>query len=547
MQGHFSRGWWGVIGGSLLVALFFAAAAAAEPIDDKYPLGDDLRVLEIDAKSPDYAQLVAGMNGHDLDAEWRRLETRDNPESFAAKHGGKEKVLADADLQRAYERRVAIRDSYLALMRAEYAKRKQTAPFDKGQAAEKAGTMAKSLAAGDVKLAFVWPSPGAERQWPRFRGPTGQGIAPDSERFAWPTEWTTEKNIVWKTELPGDGNSSPVIWNDQLFLTTSGAEGSRRAVHALDLASGKLLWSSEVPAHQVEPQVRDKNGFASSTPVVDGERIISYFGAGGLLCHDLAGKLLWHYSTPDFNSMWGSAASPLLYENLVILVHDQNRGNSLCVALDKATGKLVWSRPRAKAMGWCTPVVVRIGERNELVYAGGETLKGYDPRTGEELWTLDGPTKEVVPTVVIGPELIYSASGRQGPTLGVRPGGRGNVNDTHVAWRAVRGGPHVPSPVLFGGRLYVINDFGIASCLDAQSGELVYQDRLRDKFSASGIEAGGKLYFGSESGLIYVVEPGDKLTVVATNDLKEPILASPAALGGRLYVRAGKTLYCVGK
>jgi outer membrane protein assembly factor BamB len=198
-------------------------------------------------------------------------------------------------------------------------------------------------------------------------------------------------------------------------------------------------------------------------------------------------------------------------------------------------------------MGWCTPVVVRIGDRDELVYAGGETLKGYDPKTGEELWTLDGPTKEVVPTVVIGPELIYSASGRQGPTLGVRPGGRGNVTDSHVAWRAVRGGPHVPTPLLFGGRLYVFNDFGIASCLDAQTGDFLWQDRLRDKFSASGIAAGVHLYFGSETGVVYVVRPGDKMDVVRENDLKEPILASPAALAGKLYFRAGNTLYCFAK
>jgi outer membrane protein assembly factor BamB len=291
--------------------------------------------------------------------------------------------------------------------------------------------------------------------------------------------------------------------------------------------------------------VRDKNGFASSTAVVDGERVIAYFGAGGLVCFDMEGKLLWHHPTP-FESTHGSAASPLLYEDLVILIHDQNKGSSLCIALDKRTGKLVWSRPRAKSMGWCTPVVVRASGRDELLYAGGETLKAYDPRTGDELWTLDGPTKEVVPTIVIGPELIYSASGRQGPTLGVVPGGSGNVNETHLVWRTVRGGPHVPTPVLLDDRLYVVNDFGIASCLDAKTGDFVWQERLRDKFSASGVFAGGHFYFCSETGITYVVKPGDKLDVIAQNDLAEPILASPAALAGRLYIRAGRTLYCIG-
>lgn len=528
-----------------LLASLFSDAVWAQP-GEKYPLGDDLRILSADTQSPEYHKLVEGMNGPDLDAEWRRVETRDNADRFLRDHGGKEKVLADAELKAAYERRLKIRDDYLALMRSNYRRQKRPAPFDAGQQAEAGGVKTGAKISAE-RLSLVYPSPGSETHWPRFRGPTGQGNTLDSSKYSWPLRWSKNEGIVWKAEIPGDGNSSPVIWGNKLFLTSSGPEGKQRAIHCLQLESGALLWTFTLPEHAIEPQVREKNGFASSTPVVDGERVIVYFGSGGLVCCDFAGKHLWTHETPNFSSTWGSAASPLLFENLVILIHDQNKSAPLCVALDKTTGKLVWQRERPKAMGWCTPVVVRTSQRVELLYAGGETLKGYDPRTGEELWTLSGPTREVVPTVVIGPELVYSASGRQGPTLAVAPGGSGDVTESRVAWTAIRGGPHVPSPTLVGDRLFVVNDFGIASCLNAQTGEFLWQDRIRDKFSASGVEAGGHLYFPSETGVTYVLKAADQFEIVAQNDLGAPILASPAALAGRLYLRAGRTLYCIGK
>src|SRR5262249_34762698 len=162
------------------------------------------------------------------------------------------------------------------------------------------------------------------------------------------------------------------------------------------------------------------------------------------------------------------------------------------------------------AMGWSTPLVIRVGGRDELLFAGAETVKGYDPATGAELWSLSGPTYEVIPTVVVGPDLVYCASGRNGPTLALRPGGSGDVPETHLAWRAVRYGPHVPSPIVVGGRLYTVNDTGIASCLDAATGKLIWVERLPDRFSASPVEAGGLLYFPGESGVTYVLRAADK-------------------------------------
>jgi hypothetical protein len=197
-------------------------------------------------------------------------------------------------------------------------------------------------------------------------------------------------------------------------------------------------------------------------------------------------------------------------------------------------------------MSWCTPVVVHVGDHDELVFAGGETVKGYDPNTGKELWSLAGPTAEVVPTVVVGKDFLYSASGRNGPTLGFRPGGSGDVSQTHVAWRTVRGGPHVPSPILVDDRLYTANDFGIVTCLNATTGKVVWQGRVNDRFSASPVEGGGLLYFPAESGVTYVVRASDTFEVVAKNDLGVPILASPAVVDDHLLLRTREELVCIG-
>ena len=346
--------------------------------------------------------------------------------------------------------------------------------------------------------------------------------------------------------VPGDGNSSPIVWGERIFLTSATSDGAKRFLHCFDRGSGKLLWTVQAPEKTPEPGVRGKNGFASATPVTDGERVIAFLGSCGLVCCDFESQLLWHYDKLQFKTTHGTGSSPLLYRDSVIFVHDQNQTESVFVALDKRTGKLLWKQPRPKAMTWSTPVVVRVGDHDELVFAGAETVKGYDPATGQELWSLNGPTIEVVPTIVVGPDMLYSASGRNGPTLALRPGGKGDVTDSHLVWRAVRGGPHVPSPMLLGGRLYTVNDTGVAQCLDAKTGKLLWHERIDDLFSASPVEAGGLLYFPAESGITYVLRAGDKFDLVATNDLGAGILASPAVVEGRIFLRTQDELVCIG-
>jgi outer membrane protein assembly factor BamB len=292
--------------------------------------------------------------------------------------------------------------------------------------------------------------------------------------------------------------------------------------------------------------VRDKNGYASATPVTDGERVIAFLGSCGLICYDFEGKLLWHYDQLKVKTTHGTGSSPILYMNLVILVQDQNQSESIFLALDKTTGKKVWEAKRTRGMTWTTPTIVRVGDHDELVVAGAETVRGYDPSTGKELWSLRGPTQEVVPALVVGKDALYCASGRNGPTLALRPGGAGDTTKTHLLWRAVRGGPHVPTPALVNGRLYTANDTGVFSCLDAATGELIYLERIAERFSASPIVSGDLLFFASESGVTYVVRTGERLNVVARNDLGSPILASPAVAEGRIFVRTEQELVCIG-
>ncbi|MBI2807256.1 MAG: PQQ-binding-like beta-propeller repeat protein [Planctomycetes bacterium] len=512
--------------------------------DEKYPLDAQLKVLAADVKNKKYRELVLEkMLITDLAAEWQRVATADNAESFLAKHGGKQKVQADPALKKAYELRLKIRTDYLELMRQGYRKYKQVPPFDRGAKAEPAGTVIRKTTEPAAALAIVLPSPGAERQWPRFRGPSGQG---DTNQTSLPTVWDKDgRNIVWRTRVPGAGNSSPIVWGDHIFLTSADPKGTKRFVHCFNRQTGKLRWTRQAPVRPAETGVWPKNGFATSTPVTDGQRVIAFLGSCGLVCFDFNGKLQWHHEL-TIKTTHGAGSSPLLYQDLVILAQDQNRTESIFLALDKATGKKVWEGKRARGMTWTTPIVVRVGERDELVLAGAETVRGYDPSTGKELWSLKGPTQEVVPAIVVGKDLLYSASGRNGPTLAFRPGGSRDVTATHLAWRAVRGGPHVPTPAYAKGRLFTCNDTGVFSCLDAVTGKLIFLERISDRFAASPIVAGDLLYFPSETGITYVVRAGDTLDIVARNDLGAPILASPAVVEGRIYMRTDAELVCLG-
>ncbi len=518
-----------------------APAAAAEAI----PLSPEMELLERDVGSDEYRRLLRAQSGNVnvLNAEWQRVAVRGNAESFARENGGADRVQADAALRIAYVRRKGIEERFLAILREEYGFRKKPAPFDEGATAG-AGPQ-EGVARGDPAVAIepILSAPQAERHWPGWRGPGGQGLTSET---GLPERWSPSENIAWKTEVPGAGNSSPVIWGDRIFLTASFEGGKRRSLVGVSRLDGKVLFARDSPQAAPEGRVIAKNGYASATPVTDGEIVVAFFGNGGLVAFDFEGKVIWHHPLGPFDAMHGTGASPVMCGDLVILFQEQSSKPSIGVAVDKRTGLARWTCERSAALGWSTPLAVRVGDREELIYGATNTLVSFDPATGRELWKASGPTHEVIPTVVCGHGLIFSASGRVGPMLALRAGGSGDISASHLVWRSSRGAPHVPSPVLVGERLYQVNDMGILTCIKAQSGEVLYQKRIGGTFSASPVAGDGKVYVTSEDGDTTVLADGPELKVLSVNPLKETTLASMAVLKKQIFIRTQKHLYAIG-
>lgn len=525
------------------------AAASLQARSKEYPFDDELRVLAEDLASPIYRRVLDTMIPTDLEAEWQRVATRDNYQKFLTNHGGKETVLADPALKSAYEARLEVARGFTALIRSAYEAKKRRPPFDDAKVdelcAKATATDAKSTSESAVPIRALMPTEDAERHWPQFRGPTGQGIVVD-DRF--PMHWSATENVLWRTKLPGLGNSSPIVWAGQLFITAASPDGKERWLLAYSTLDGQLLWRQAAPITEYKAEnLYQKNTFASSTPVTDGERVIAFFGNAGMLCCNMGGKILWLADLGPFPTMHGPGASPILYRDKVILVQDQIGGESVFVALDKATGEEKWRKERPKAMCWSTPIVVHAGQKDELLYNGSHNLIGYDPDSGEERWRFTGVSRESIPMPVLGGGLIYSFSGRNGPIHAIRPGGQGDVTTSHAVWSLPRGGPHVPTPIWVAGRLFWVNDLGIASCLDAVTGKTLWQKRLSGRFSTSMLSAGDKLLVTNEEGATYILRAADQFEQLAVNDLAEYTLATPAILGGRIYFRTSENLICVGE
>ncbi len=517
-----------------------APAAPAE----LYPLSPEMLLLEKDTLSEEYRRLLRSesRNVNVLDAEWKRVGVPDGPAGFETAHGGAERVRADPALAAARGRRQQIAERFLAILHEEYAFRGKKAPLDEGAHATQEAR-AEAAAGPELPIEPILPAPGADREWPRWRGPSGMGL---SRERGLPVRWSATENVAWKSELPGAGNSSPVIWGERIFLTTAFDRGKRRSLACVNRADGALRWVKDAPAVEPEGRVIDKNGHASATPVVDGERVVAFCGNGGLVAFDLEGNVLWHHPLPPFDAMHGTGASPLIHGDLVILFQEQSSKPSLGIAVDKRTGERRWSVERASALGWCTPLALRVAGSDLLIHGASNTLVAYDPATGAEVWTCRGPTREVIPTIVAGHGLIFSASGRSGPMLAVRPAGAGDISATGLAWSSSRGAPHVPSPVLTGDLLYQVNDLGIVTCFRARTGQVLFQKRLGGTFSASPIAADDKVYFTSEQGDTTVVRAGPEFDVLSVNPLGETTLASAAVLGGQIFIRTAKHLWAIG-
>jgi outer membrane protein assembly factor BamB len=396
--------------------------------------------------------------------------------------------------------------------------------------------------------------------WSQFRGPGGLGT---SDETGLPVEWSSHKNIIWKTPLPGPGTSSPMTVGNRIYLTCytgyaidAAAPGKmgdlRRHLLCLDKPTGKLLWTKEFTPIFSEHKYEGEgayHGYSSSTPTSDGERLYVFFGKSGVFCFDLDGKELWHKSVGTGTHRWGSATSPLLYKNLLIV--NASVESSAIVALDKMTGKEVWRAPGIKS-AWNTPLLTRVSpNERELVVSVQDRVLALDPDTGKELWNAEGIHRYVCPSVVAADDVIFAIGGGH-TSLAVHAGGRGDVTKTKTVWRVPKGS-NVPSPVYHDGYLYWASEKGgLVHCQDAKTGKFAYTQRLEpssDLIYASPLLADGKLYYVSQHNGTYVVAARPKFELLAHNvfeDDSSRANASIAVSDGRLLFRDDQAIYCIG-
>ena len=386
----------------------------------------------------------------------------------------------------------------------------------------------------------------AEGDWTGWRGPFCDGHTTESTV---PVRWD-EKSVAWRTELPGDGQSSPVIAGDRIFLTTALESGRQRVVLCLDRTHGKIVWQETVWTGEPE-KTHAMNGWASATCATDGERVVAFFGRGGLHGFDVTGKKLWSKDLGTFEGPWGTGASPLIVDNLVIQNCEAEEQASL-TAFDIRTGEVVWKTPRdiPQRGGWSSPVLLADGKSRELVLNGFNGVTGYDPASGKKLWFCKSFAGRGEPTATPSQGLVFLLNGLVGDIYAVKPGGDGDVTQSHMAWHTPRkAGRDQPSPIVIGDFLLAVSMDGIGCCYDVKSGRELWKDRLGTKFTSSPIAANGLAYFQSDSGETVVVKPGPKLDILNRNSLPaatdEIFRASLAPSRGQLFSRSNKTLYCL--
>ena len=427
----------------------------------------------------------------------------------------------------------------------------------------------------------------APPNWPRFRGPDAAGIA-DGQHL--PTTWngTTGANIRWKVAIPGLAHSSPIVWGDRLFVTSAissqpgasfkpglygdGDASADRSSHrwvvsAIDRRTGKMIWERTAVEGVPRQKRHIKSTYASSTPVTNGRIVVAYFGSQGLYAFDLDGNPRWQkdlgridagaYDLPEYE--WGTASSPIIFNDLVIVQVDQQKG-SFVIALNAMTGETVWKTMREELPSWGTPTVYRSGKPGrspELVTNASNFIRGYDPATGKELWRLGGSSKITAPTPVFTDDFILVASGRRDekPIFVIRPGARGDItlgagqtSNAAVVWSKRGRGPYMPSPLIYRSQVYVLGNDGIFDAYDLRTGDEIYRERIPHHgsgFSASPVVSDGHIFLSSEDGDMFVVTAGPTFAPVSTNAMGEPLMATPAIVDSTMYVRGQHHLFAI--
>jgi outer membrane protein assembly factor BamB len=417
--------------------------------------------------------------------------------------------------------------------------------------------------------------------WPHWRGPRATGVAPDQRL---PVRWSATDNVAWKAPLAGVGISTPIVAGDQVYVTSQIGSGVRRAgnhprlvqggdatslgeraieaaephggktafvLEAFSRADGRRVWERRIDAEGDLTPVHDKHNLASPSPVSNGALVFAWFGTGQIVAVDRKGAIVWQRhlgrEIAPFDIQWGHGSSPIVYRDLVILLCDQPSA-SYILALDASTGQQRWRADRGKGRSsYSTPLVVEGDFGAELIVNSSERIDAYDPRTGEFLWHAGGPNRFPIPTPVFHNGVVYASRGyRSGPYLAIRPGGRGDVAATRLVWEVATGAPYVSSLLHYDGVIYMANDVGVLTAVDAATGARLWQERVDGVFSASPVGGGGHVYFVSENGDTVVVKAGRRPEVVARNAIDERSVASPAISNGQIFIRTDHHLLAIG-
>jgi outer membrane protein assembly factor BamB len=412
-----------------------------------------------------------------------------------------------------------------------------------------------------VSLVLVLFAPAPETPtdgWPQFRGPTGQGIVSAGKV---PTDWGPDRNVAWKQEIPGTGWSSPVVHDGRIYLTAAvpvaGGAASDLSLRTLCVSAknGKILWDVEALKEDGSkaPKPHSKNSHASPTPVIDAKekRLYVHFGHMGTACLDLDGKVLWTQTDLTYAPVHGNGGSPILADGLLVFSIDGS-DKQCVVALDAANGKVKWQTDRhskaTKKFSFSTPLVIEVDGKKQVISPASDVVCAYDLKSGDEIWRVTYEGYSLIPRPVYAHGLVYTCTGFEAPQLlAIKADGKGDVTKTHVAWSIRKNVPLTPSLLVSGDELYMVSDHGMASCLDAKTGEAHWQERLGGNFSASPILADDKVYFLSEEGVGHVVKAAKKFERIAKNDLKERTLASYAVAEGALFIRTETHLYRIEK
>jgi len=434
----------------------------------------------------------------------------------------------------------------VALARRDEVELASAPPPEPGAAAARAdqpGEKAPEAGASDEEIA---------KYWPRFRGPEGSGVsAYDHVPTAW--DGDSGEGVLWKTPVPLPGVNSPVVWDDRVFL--SGADEMRRQVYCFDADSGKLLWEQDVPTKTLErpdPRtINEQTGYAAPTTATDGRRVVAWFANGDVAAFDFSGKLLWARSLGIPENHYGHSISPVIHRNLVLLQFDQGTRardeKSKLLALDAATGETVYEVPRASAVSWASPIVIEHEGRAQFIACGDPTLIAHDPADGSVIWRADVLGGEIGPSPVFRDGVVYVACEYSEGTA-LRVDGEGDVTDSHVVWTALDGLPDTSSPLATPDHVFLVASWGTLTCLDRQSGELLWEADFDSSFTSSPGWAGGRVYLFGDEGKCWIIEPGEEEgNVVAENDLGEECFTCPAFQDGRIYIRGRQHLFCLGE